>query len=380
MSQNAESLNEIKQYFLKNIDVGLSIKHESTGLRTQRFLQHILSKRFANQDTQKLYMLVLDYVTKCELACPGTSKYFLKKFTGSTVDTILDIRTKTDLINNIKSTTLSEKARAVLLEVVELCDKNSKLRLKKTAGQSIHIEHLDSHCFKVYSLLKNTKRKQEKDVKVLVIDGYIENVSEIHHILLYFSSNCPETPLAIFCRGMSDDVLNTISVNNLRGFLNCYPMKANFELEDINTLVDIAVVCGTDVVSSLKGDLISSIKLSDIKTIKELIVSLDSIHIKNNNKLNIDIHIKNIQKKSEQTDIEDVMQLCYKRIASMTSNCIEIAIPEDINFFSLTKELDEGIRLISSVVTGGYKPNETVDFFYKKLSEYLHNTVQVSLY
>lgn len=382
--QKVEHLDNIKKFIKNNVTVVSSIKEDSNKIRTQRSLQHLFSKVFSNKDEQMLYMIVLEHVANSEKNCPGAGVKILEKFCQLDAEEKgieQTIKTKNDLCEKIENLQLSKRSQSLLLEVLDLCNKGTKIKVKKSSSQKTFIEVLNSHYFKSQILLKHKRNTQEKDTKVLVIDGYIESVSELHHIFQHFSVNEPDRAFAIFCRGMSDDVLNTISVNNLRGSLNCYPIKVDFDLEGINTLVDVAVVCDSDVVSSTKGNLISSIKVSDLKTVKQFSVVSDGVLIKNDESyLRVETHIKQLQKKCEETQVDDVKDLILKRIESLSSNCIEIAIPDDINFYSTSKELDEGIRIISFVINGIYKVNETVELFHTKLTKRLSDTVLVNLY
>lgn len=372
-------LEDIKKFIENNLTIKLSLREDQSSLRTQRFIQHLFSVHFQQINYQKLYMTILDHVAKSEKACPGAGIKLLQKFVFNELKNYEDIIFKNDLIEKINNLDISQKSLSLLLESLALCDKNTKIKLKKSRNQKIYIQQVCSYFFKSNNLLANKKNTQEKNAKVIVIDGYIENVSELHHIFQHFSINSPTTPLVIFCRGMSDDVLHTVSVNNLRGSLNCYPIKIDFGLEDINTLVDIAVVCGSDVISSNKGELISSIKLSQLCEIKDIFITSEGVHIKNDaTRKNTETHVKNLQKKSEEQTVEDVKNLLHKRIHSLTSNLVEISIPDDINFYSTSKELDEGIRLISATISGATSLKETVEFYHSSLLKTLSNTVMFS--
>ena len=108
------------------------------------------------------------------------------------------------------------------------------------------------------------------DVDVLMIDGIIESVGEIHHILEEYSKT--RRPIVIFARGFSEEVIATIVVNKARGALNLVPVQVPYDVDGINMLNDIAVICNSDLVSSLKGELISSISIDEISTINKIVV------------------------------------------------------------------------------------------------------------
>ena len=108
-------------------------------------------------------------------------------------------------------------------------------------------------------------------VKCLIIDGTIEKVSEIHHVLQYFFEE--KWAGLIIARGFGEEVLGTLISNYNRGTLNVVPVLVPYDLEGVNALVDIAVTCNTDVVSSLKGELISSIETQEIPSVQKITLS-----------------------------------------------------------------------------------------------------------
>ena len=99
------------------------------------------------------------------------------------------------------------------------------------------------------------------NVTCFVIDGIIESVSEINNILEALVKN--KAPGVIFARGYSEEVIATLALNFKRGSLDLIPVKVQYDLLGANLLKDIAVICGCDVVSSLKGELISNIDIDD---------------------------------------------------------------------------------------------------------------------
>ena len=99
-----------------------------------------------------------------------------------------------------------------------------------------------------------------RDARIACIDGYVESVSELHLLLEELSE--AKVPCFLFVRGMSEDVLHTIKTNNDRKTLMVFPYIVPFDLDSVNTIVDIAVSAGTDVLSNLKSDKIQ-ISLGD---------------------------------------------------------------------------------------------------------------------
>lgn len=354
---------DISTFIQQNLDVALSI--DSSG-KTRRGLQHFSLLKPQDKNTRVVYEIILSHAIRAENRCPGAGLIFLSIVSGerrynSTPDSTR-VKNKKD-IKNLFDRFTSSLVRNILNQVIENCNTNSSVTLKKSASNVCYVELINSFNFNCIPLIKNDFREL-LDVRVVCIDGYIESVSEIHHLLTHLSDK--KFPCLLFARGISEDVLNTISVNRERNTIKLFPYKVEFNIDAVNSLVDIAVISGTDVVSSLKGDLISSIDLEKIGRLESCVLSGGSIRMKTDlQKRRINEHIANIKK--TLTDRPELEEVLVKRLKSLTSSCIEVNLPDDINFYSHSQQLDEGIRIIKSVIEKSYDPeriaNEIYDSF-----------------
>lgn len=368
-----EDLESVKNFLKKNICVMSSLRIDDNQLRQQRQLQHLFFNKFSNKNKQKIYEIFLTYAEKAERAYPGAGIELLKKYLGISSDIqeekSLNLYDLKKLILDMKFTEYSQN---ILLESLIYCKPSSKINIKRSINDKSYIEISNSYSFKVDSLIQ-TKIHCALTSKIILIDGFIENVSEIHHLLEYFSLEEKTTPFLIFCRGMSDDVCHTIATNNLRGTFLCFPYKVNFDLENANTLVDIAVITGSDIISTLKGDLISSIKIDSLKTVDSFIKTSSEILIKNSKyRQQVNNHINQLKFKAENSN-EDIKKYLFERIKSLTSNSIDIVIPDDINFYFRSQELDSGIRLIISQINNSPSLKLVVDEYYQNLISTLNS-------
>lgn len=200
--------------------------------------------------------------------------------------------------------------------------------------------------------LKN-KTWQDENVRVVVIDGIIENVSEIHHLLERASENIE--PLVIFSRGLSHDVINTLHVNFLRKTLNIVPVNVPIVEEKLNMLKDIAVTCGTDVISSTKGDLISSIDFDEINFIEKISINESMVSIINDRaKSSVDLHTKNLIKRMKESANEAVRAVYSDRIKNLSSNCTIISLSgSDQKQKNDRYQIDVSLRMIMSIFKFG---------------------------
>ena len=138
------------------------------------------------------------------------------------------------------------------------------------------------------------------NTKVLCVDGIVESMSEIHNIV---DSSFKEGQSAVlFARGFNDDVINTLAVNHSRGKLNVIPVVIPYDMMGVNQLVDVAVCSGCDVVSSIKGELISTVKWEDLVEVDRIIINTKDTTIENDSTLKrVAKHKSQVQNKIAST-------------------------------------------------------------------------------
>jgi hypothetical protein len=174
---------------------------------------------------------------------------------------------------------------------------------------------------------------QQQHVIVIVIDGIIETVGEIHKILQYLNEN--KKAAVFFARGYSEEVIATLGVNAQRKTLDVVPVVVPYTPTHINTLNDIATVCGCDVISSLKGELISSIVIDEYEPVDMVkINSQNSVIINSKTKSQVDFHITHLTQQNLSAAEEEKLpsailektKLIQARIQALTGRCVIIAI------------------------------------------------------
>ena len=114
-------------------------------------------------------------------------------------------------------------------------------------------------------------------------------------------SNKTKIPLVIFARGFGEEVLNTLKLNNDLGNFDIFPIKIRQEENNLNLINDIAVVCGTDIVSTLKGDVLSLVKYDNLSLIEKIICHKNNFTIINyQTKNRVSLQIRNIIEERNQ--------------------------------------------------------------------------------
>ena len=232
---------------------------------------------------------------------------------------------------------------------------NRSVNIEKYSGNRLAIECLEDFVFDInydYSFYEERTQKTIENYRYVIINGIIESVGEIHHLL--FKANKTKEPYVIFCFGMSEEVKTTIMKNNRMGKIKVYPVSLNSNDEStLNFLNDIAAIHGGMVLSSDLGITISQ----EVK--KELPYGNKISFFKNSVTINPCISEIDIKKHrsfffillGDARALPDVREdVIEKRLKNFTGKRINIYLPEKlIKDKKLIRELDYFLRFISNL-------------------------------
>jgi len=307
-------------------------------------VRRIVYETKLEDETNKLIRnVILEMIQTGEQRCPGISFYaalnFCSCFLSNTDAEIkLDIkelcslsrRTNLETITaHLKEISRNDETFKLLNSVIERTGFNTIVSVESWEGWNSKIDVWSSFDFEAYlpeafQLMTKIQRWNTDESDVLTIDGIIETVGEIHHLLERYSTN--KKKLCIIARGFSEEVIATLATNFLRKTLVCVPVIIPSNLNTINSLKDISIVAGADMISSLKGDLISNIKQEQIARVQYLDIDSRKILIKNSNQiLKVHNHIQELRRKMDE-ESEDVKKLLEKRILSLSPQSASISI------------------------------------------------------
>lgn len=234
------------------------------------------------------------------------------------------------LIKQIEEFSSNQYTLDVFLKIVQNNSFNASISINEWSGNETKIEQKSGSKFPTrisenFLIATRINEWSGYDVYCIIIDGVIERVSEIHHVLEIFSAN--NKTLCIFARGYGEEVIATLATNYNRKALKCVPFKIDIDLNTINTLKDISVVTGFNMVSSLKGDLISSIKEEDIPMVDFVLATNGEATIFNSkNEERVNFHINFLRNKLEEETKEDIKNLIEKRIMSLSPHTFSISL------------------------------------------------------
>jgi hypothetical protein len=252
----------------------------------------------------------------------------------------------------------NKKICKMIIEACTLAGHDGSVYVNRLQKDASYIEQSTGYKFDCHPILEfwttaKIKSWKRSNVKCFIIDGLIETVSEIHHLLESLSSS--KSPGIIFARGFSEEVIATLSVNHKRKTLDVIPIQVPYDLQGMNMLKDLAVVCGSDVVSSLKGELISSIEFEKWPYIESISIDTSCVMIHHEeNTQPVRAHVVDLIDRREKA-VPDKANLLDLRIKSLTSGQVNIFLNHRHSEFShlYVHRVETGVRLMSDIARSG---------------------------
>lgn len=319
-------------------------------------IQTCINYKFEDGLETSIQKMLIDHAYKAEKLSPGGfsktitfSNFILKKQDFSfDVESVFH-PTIDDLKELVHLFCKDENISSLCFEAIKLAGFGGKISIEKSLNGSKSIELIDGYVFKHDPLgLHPIKVKKPR---VICIDGYIESVAEVN--LLFEGAAQLKHPLVLISRGMHDDVLNTIKVNRDRGSMFIYPVKIAFDLNGINTISDLSTIIGIPPISCNLGNLISSTKIDDSIEVDEVLISGNSLTVKNSKTRHaVNLHMKTLIEKRETAE-NSVEELLTSRIKSLSGSCVVIRLPDDSKFITTSQTIDHTLRSIKSMLDFG---------------------------
>lgn len=374
-----------------NLDkIKLAINQNRTYLQENSYqlLVNIMSPE--NPWERMLYSELLLACFQLELKCHGTSAYFLKAFLSfarqlmqqhenkpsysSLVEhnqeegerylkyLVQRCRPSTPACVNELIRSMSQEdpsAGSASSEAISLAGLEGTVVVEEGDGQALTVELQFGYNFPVDTFrgfVTDFGTVTKTDVKVLLVDGMIESVSEMDKVF----RRCYETklPLMIVAQSFSEEVIATIYSNTTRGGFDVLPVKLQQSLEALNMLNDIAVVAGGDVVSTLKGEQLGFVDFDALPSVHKVSITNKTLTVLNNSTRNKVLgHLAYLeQRRKDQSQatasITDLGDLTSKRVNNLLSHLVRITVPKS-TAAAQKPMIDNILRGVRSVLTTG---------------------------
>lgn len=359
-----ESITETVDDILNKNVCNLLVKNKH-----KKLIQLFHTIKFNDATTSTLYEVILTHSLKSEMLAPGsfldcirltlvslhnmlvvTSDLIIQKksdVSSGSQGRVIDGRYITKLIDGV-----SDKKLSSLIKVsLDLAGFSGKIMIEKSPVNKISVEKIHGYNFRC----KTLSRQKLIHPRVVCIDGYVDGVGQANK--LFEDAVSMKEKCVLFIRGASDDVFSTIKVNNDRGTMCIIPVIVDFDLQGINELNDISIVCGAQLTSSTRGDLISNVGMIDAPRVDSVSLLDDCVSITNSKTaFRVQSHISELRRKRDEKDIDDVIELIDKRIKSLMGSYVVIKLIDDNSFIRNSQHIDDVLRELRSATSHGIGP------------------------
>ena len=188
--------------------------------------------------------------------------------------------------------------------------------------------------------------------------------------------------MIIFSNGFNEEVIQTLRLNFERETLDIFPVKIDIEIDTINVLNDIAIICGGDIISSLKGNTLTFVKYEDIPVIDFISCVGKNITINNSkSSQRSELQLQEILKQLNKSDNEFIIKSLNNRIKSLTSNVVSIKIASDSEIQNIKniEKIDLALRVFKSVLKFGVVDVKKIIHSIKNnfMKEIIENTYKI---
>ena len=305
----------------------------------------------SDESKEQLKILIKKEFIECEKIYPYLGDLFISRFFAkeNKVKCKKYLFLK-DSVEEYSDSLKFKELRSIFNWIVEKSSLEYTVNLQSSVLSDIFVEKNNILNFDLdydSSFLGGKDFHTMNNYKFIIIDGFIESIGEIHHLL--DQANRTKSPYVIFCFGMSEEVSHVIKHNNSNNKFEVMPVIITFDENTINVLNDIAVLHKEHVVSSRSGETISQAVRRDLPEGKQIVFYNKGFKIKPvASDTDLMIHRVFLGNKLDEVTTHTVSKkLLARRIKRFSSKLIKIYIPENLyanNDF--IRELDYMLRFI----------------------------------
>lgn len=262
-------------------------------------------------------------------------------------------RVNADESNFLFSKIKNKKVENIIEKILDNADIDDVIFIEKSSRSETIIKKTNQVNFLIdfdLDFLLDKISIEREDYNYIIIDGYIDKISEIYHLLEEANQN--KEPYIIFCKGMSEEVKSTIIKNLIRKTIDVIPISLKINEENVNVLNDIAACHDNEIISAFKGDTISASVRRSLKKGRHIKITKNSIGIKfkNDNTRKKQLLFLN-EKIKDLNDHDPNRDFISKRIKSLNSKKINIYLSSNFTK-EASKELDAVIKNLNNFKRG----------------------------
>lgn len=309
------------------------------------------------QDESTLYnqikYLIRNEFDECEKIYPYLGDLFIHKFLNlGEVDKGLTFKHSKREQNIFTDAIDDSSLRDIIIWFFDNCSLDRSIIVEKSYSNDIMLKLKDNIKFSLEydtDFLMGSDKHTMKNYRFLVVDGYIESVGEIHHLL--HNAALSKLPYVIFCFGMSEEVKMTIIKNNALKKTEIIPAVIKFNEYSVNVLNDIAIIHNSDVVSALKGQTISQEVRKKLKIGNQITFLRDGFAVSpicTEQSLRSHRNFLNSKVRNSQPDTN--ISFLKERVKNLNTKTLKLFIPQRVSEdIDLVRQYDYCLKYISNI-------------------------------
>jgi hypothetical protein len=301
-------------------------------------------------DNQLKYLLGKEY-NKLESIYPKLGSIFIERYFSDDIEVkgskyYLHKDNKSEFIDSLKC----QEVKDITEFLFENASLEYNIAIEQTFNSDVTAIKTKNINFRVKydsEFLGNKSKHTIKNFRYIIIDGMIESIGEIYHVL--YKAAEEKEPYVIFCFGISNEVKDVIIQNNSKGITEIMPVCFKFDEDTINILNDLAILMGTDIVTAKLGQTISQEVSKELPLGKR--IDLDRygfVLTPNISDDKVSNHRKFLEKRITNSSNEKNKDLLIKRVRRMSSKTLTLYIPDIlIKNNTFIRELDYVLRFFA---------------------------------
>lgn len=254
----------------------------------------------------------------------------------------------------VKDDRLSE----MVMTAIDLSGLGGRIFPSHTHNAEYSVELVDGYTFEAGSypeFYKANGQWSADNFKLLIIDGVIDRVSEIDTLLTEVVKK--RVPIMIVARGFNEEVIATLGANRKRGTIDVLPIRIPFEVDVVNLITDIAIVCGAVPLTPMKGDSTSRVRLDDLVEVEHVLATAAGTLTITNKRTSkaVHNHATLLQKRRDEQHAAKMSELLNKRIRTLFSRCVHLRVASKSEQERLQdlEAIDYGLRTAKAALANG---------------------------
>jgi hypothetical protein len=242
-----------------------------------------------------------------------------------------------------------------------------RVLVKKSAISSTQITRKNGYIFDGLNINRRFNSKgmwTKKNCRLILIDGVIEQISEIHRFLEELSKS--KQPAVIACLDALPDVCETLAKNYEMGNLDVVLVKIPVDEYHINTLVDLGEIIQNHPISAKLGETVAQGCLRHTSVVDRISIFGQKMIIEDKKHTqSVSKHVLGLRQRIDQN--RDLSTILEPRIQSLCGSAIQVDIGiEDLKADpNIIEKLDRFFRSLPRIMNFGLIDKKDLDSFSK---------------